>query len=217
MQNKYCCRFMMTLLLSWPFFTGCYSYLSRPGVPFHHAQESNYFEKLIDDASMTDLTYRLADTSELTVKRFDSQGENGKLEEAAAGEADRNEALAADLLLRFVWLSDVHITQREIKLGSELFSHAMDEVTSVTEFNKAQEDFHWAVYLSQVAAINALHRENPKEPVDFMINTGDSVTTGSLEELYQFIYISNKLSRTRVSAPVLESTKITSSGVPRNA
>jgi hypothetical protein len=199
MQNKIRYLFIVVLVMLWSLFSGCYSYLAHPDIPFHEGQELNYFEKLIDDSEimndltysdseiMNDLTYSVAKNCELRVKRFDSEGETDKLE------VDKAEALAAPLLLRFVWLSDVHITQREIKLGSDWFSNAMAEVNPVTEYNRAQTDFHWAIYLSQIAAINALHRENPKEPVDFMIHTGDSVNTGSVEELYQFIYISNKL------------------------
>jgi len=90
--------------------------------------------------------------------------------------------------------------QRELKLGSEIFSGLLGFLISSTEHNFVQEDFHWAVYLSQIEATNKLHenflkKSNGKDGIDFMIHTGDSVDTGSIEELYQFIYISNQLEK----------------------
>jgi predicted phosphodiesterase len=171
MQNKFYYRFIVALLMICPLFTSC-AYLSAPGIPLHKGQEQGYFEDLID-CNKPNLPYEKAEDFELRVL-----------------DVDKDEALAAPLLLRFVWLTDVHMIQREIKLGSKIFSHALDEVAPSTEFNNAQEDFHWAVYFSQIAAINELHR---KDPIDFMIHTGDSANYGSVEEIYQFIYITNKL------------------------
>jgi hypothetical protein len=179
---------IVALLMIGPLFTGCY--LAAPDPPLHRGMNPQYFEALIENGEKTlskmgtNFTYIQAKDSELSVKSLSSKDETGETV------ADRTAALAEPLLLRFVWLSDVHMRQRDIKLGSQVFSNIMDEVISVTMFNQAQEDFHWAVYLSQIEAINALNR---KDRVDFMIHTGDSVDTGSTEELYQFIYISNKL------------------------
>lgn len=184
MENKSKYVLITTLTIIWIVFTGCYPWISRPGPPpFHEKQESHYFKNVIDQVNMNNVTYKLGENSIPTIK--------------GVNESDRKKefknALDADLILRFAWLSDVHIIQRELKFGSRMFSSAFDEIVSATEFNEAQADFNWAVYLSHIAAINALNRDIHSGPVDFMINTGDSVNTGSIEELYQFVYISNKL------------------------
>ena len=184
MQNKFRGVFIVALALIWSLFSGC-AYLAAPNVPFHQdqVQETFSFETIIDKCiNETDVSFTLADESDLSVKRFDSKYE--------PDEKDKADAMAAQPFLRFVWLSDVHIPQREIRLYTKEVSNVLAEFVSATEYNKAQEDFHWAVYLSQIEAINALNREMP---IDFMIHTGDAVLRGSLEELYQFIYISNKL------------------------
>ena len=53
-----------------------------------------------------------------------------------------------------------------------------------------QEDFDWAVDLSLIEATNRLHQDRP---LDFMIHTGDSIDAGTIEELYQFVFISDRL------------------------
>jgi predicted phosphodiesterase len=195
MRNKSHCRFVVSLLLIWALFTGCYSYIAKSGMSFYTGpeqecyqdlncdcqtqKEQNYFESLIchTQSQLDDnFTYRLASDSDLRVEGFDPK--------------DKDIALKAPLLLRFAWFSDVQFRQHELKLGSKIFSRSLDKVIASSQRNPAQEDFHWAVYLSQIEATNRLHRI---EPIDFMIHTGDSIDTGSIEELYHFIYISDRL------------------------
>lgn len=146
--------------------------------------ELHYFERLICHSrenlrDNNDFKHMLGLDDDLRVVGFDP----GK----------RTEALDAKLLLRFVWFSDTHIRQRELKLGSKFFSHSLDFLISSVEHDPVQEDFHWAVYFSQIEATNRLHKALLPEGVDFMIHTGDGIDTGSMEELYQFIYISDQL------------------------
>jgi predicted phosphodiesterase len=93
-------------------------------------------------------------------------------------------------LLRFAWFSDVQLRQREVKLFSRKISRDLDDVIPTFEHNFVQEDFDWAVFLSLIEATNRLHQD---QPLDFMIHTGDGIDAGTIEELYQFIYISNQL------------------------
>jgi predicted phosphodiesterase len=204
MQNKSYYRFIVALLMIWPLFTGCYSWLAAPDIALHEGLEPRYFEELIDKGALgPNFNYKQAENSDLNIKNLYPKDKPAELVGGKALALGKNETgnilvdekalelgAKAEVLLRFVWLSDVHMRQREIKLGSRKFAHMLDEIIPVTEFNKVQEDFHWAVYYSQIAAINDLRR---KHRVDFMIHTGDAVDTGSIEELYQFIYITNKL------------------------
>lgn len=195
MQNKSPYASIVFFLLIWPLFTGCYSYFAATPPSFYDGPEEkyfknlkceyetqleqNYFESLICH-SRTQLdnkfTFELAPESQLRVEGFNPK--------------DKDEDLKAPLLLRFVWFSDVQFRQRELKLGSNFFSRLLDYSIASAERNRAQEDFHWAVYFSQIEATNRLHRVSP---LDSMIHTGDSIDTGSIEELYQFIYISDLL------------------------
>ena len=121
-------------------------------------------------------TYQLAGEKELRV--------------VGDGAEAKKEAFEAPLLLRFVWFSDVQLRQREVKLFSKRTSATLDNIIPSFEHNFVQEDFDWAVYLSLIAATNRLHRD---KPLDFMIHTGDAIDAGTVEELYQFVYISDIL------------------------
>ena len=167
------------LVLILPFFMGCTAFIGRYDPPFYSGEDHQYFEKLIYN-SQTQLddqfTYQLASDDDLRVVGADSQV--------------KTEALKAPLLLRFAWFSDVQLRQREVKLFSKKVSRKLDDIIPTFEHNFVQEDFDWAVYLSLVAATNQLHLERP---LDFMIHTGDGIDAGTIEELYQFIYISDRL------------------------
>ena len=169
----------LTVSVIWLFFTGCYSFIGQYGPPFYDGDDQHYFEKLIYD-SRTQLdetfTYKLAQNDELRVIDADP--------------SEKSQALNAPLLLRFVWFSDVQLRQREVKLFSDRISHDLDNIIPSFEHNFVQEDFDWAVYLSQIEATNRLHRDRP---LDFMIHTGDAIDSGTIEEIYQFIYISDQL------------------------
>ncbi|MCF8109448.1 MAG: metallophosphoesterase [Desulfohalobiaceae bacterium] len=170
---------IIVLVLILLLFTGCSAFIGRYGQPFYSGQDHHYFERLIYN-SQTQLddtfSYRLPADDELRVVGDES--------------AAKDQALKAPLLLRFAWFSDVQIRQREVKLFSDEASLELDAIISSFEHNFVQEDFDWAVYLSLMAATNRLHQE---KPLDFMIHTGDGIDAGTIEELYQFIYISDRL------------------------
>ncbi len=180
MKNQCSCCFLAHLLIVCLLLTGCYSFIGRDdGPPFYSGDEPRYFERLIYDNRTkpgTDFTYQVARDDELRV--------------VGADPGVKAEVLTLPLLLRFVWFSDVQLRQREVKLFSKRLSRKVDDVIPSFEHHFLQEDFDWAVYLSHVEAANRLHRDRP---LDFMIHTGDCIDAGTVEELYQFIYISDQL------------------------
>ncbi len=187
-QSRY--GFVVLLLLVWPFYTSCLSWIASPGPPkgsppFHDGTEEKFFENFIQNGLHQldgTFSYRHALDDELRIVGPDLQV--------------KDEALKAPLLLRFAWFSDVQFAQRELKLYSYAVSRSLDDIITSFQYNPAQEDFLWAVYLSQIEAVNRLHEhllQNKEPGIDFMIHTGDSINAGTIEELYQFIYISDRL------------------------
>src|SRR5690242_16972095 len=90
---------------------GCYSTVGRYGTPFYQGDDTRYFDKLIRDRhvdSATKVLPILAADSELTVR--------------GAPVAFGASCLAQPTVLRFVWLSDVQMRQREVKLFSSTAS-----------------------------------------------------------------------------------------------
>ncbi len=160
------------LLLS----AGCTAYIGEYGPSPYCGKDSHFFTRLTESsmgqADTEGLAAVLAGDEELTVRDGDA--------------ASKSAALQAPLILRFVWFSDVQVRQQEVKLFSDEDSRRLDAIIPSFEHNQIQEDFDWALYLSQIKAANRLGG------VDFMIHTGDGIDAGTIEELYQFIYISNQ-------------------------
>jgi 3',5'-cyclic AMP phosphodiesterase CpdA len=168
--------FLMVMLTA---ITGCYSFIGRYGAPFYEGDEQKYFEAMIDRAySGFDQDFH----PELAPE--------GDLPPVQSSTSLETPCLTQPVLLRFVWLSDVQLRQKEVKLFSRRVSHTLDDVISSFEHNDVQEEFDWAVYLSYILTVNRLHKD---KPIDFLIHTGDAIDAGTVEELYQFIYITNKL------------------------
>ena len=175
-------RWLIVLLMV-PVVAGCYSFIGRYGEPFYDGTDPAYFEKLIDRAFTPeslghDFICKLAGNKELNVR--DERPEF------------LGQCLASPVVLRFAWLSDVQLRQKEVKLFDDNVSLSMDTVIPSFEHNPMQEDYDWAVYASLIAAINQLNRTKDT-PIDFTIHTGDSIDAGSIEEIYQFVYITNHL------------------------
>jgi predicted phosphodiesterase len=173
----------LIILLIAPVIVSCYSFIGEYGEPFYDGTYPAYFEKLVNDSFDEkslgpNFSCELAKEEDLHV-----------LDESPGF---REQCRAADVILRFVWLSDVHIRQKDVKLFGKEASRTFDKIIQSFEHNDVQEDYHWAVYTSLIAAINKLH-SSEEFPVDFMIHTGDSIDAGTIEELYKFVYISNHL------------------------
>lgn len=110
------------------------------------------------------------------------------------------ETTVAKKEMAFVHLSDVQIRDERVKLFGKGASRTLDKIIPSFEHGippaHDQEHYDYAAYLALIKTINAclddksmVAAEKPK----FMIHTGDAVDASVVEELYEFIYISNKL------------------------
>lgn len=98
--------------------------------------------------------------------------------------------------IAFVHLSDVQIRDERVKLFGKGASRILDNIIPSFEHSANQEHYDYAAYLALIKTINAYVNDESismaKKP-KLVIHTGDAVDSGVVEELYEFIYISNKL------------------------
>ncbi len=118
----------------------------------------------------------------------------GRKEGPAATEDDKG------IEMVFVHLSDVQIRDERVKLFGAKASRSFDKIIPSfehgTEPRYDQEHYDYAAYLALIRTINAYLEDesiSKEEKPKFMIHTGDAVDAGVVEELYEFIYISNNL------------------------
>src|SRR3989338_1411012 len=102
--------------------------------------------------------------------------------------------------MAFVHLSDVQIRDERVKLFGKDASRTLDKIIPSFEHGtppaRDQEHYDYAAYLALIKTINAYINDESISTVQkpkFMIHTGDAVDASVVEELYEFIYISNKL------------------------
>ncbi|MFN3466540.1 MAG: metallophosphoesterase family protein [Candidatus Brocadiales bacterium] len=98
--------------------------------------------------------------------------------------------------MAFVHLSDVQIRDERVKLFGKNVSRTFDNIIHSFEHSIDQEHYDYAAYLAIIKTINALLDDTSIDTVrkpKFMIHTGDAVDASVVEELYEFVYISNKL------------------------
>jgi calcineurin-like phosphoesterase family protein len=111
-------------------------------------------------------------------------------------DADRTVCLAAPIVLRFAWTSDVQLRQHSVKLFSSRTSRTLDDVIPSFERDPLQETLGWAVYLANVKAVDLYARglaaAGDPTPVSFLIHTGDAIDSGTIEELYRFVRVTNQ-------------------------
>ena len=99
--------------------------------------------------------------------------------------------------MAFIHLSDVQIRDERVKLFGKNLSRTLDNVIPSFEHGTDQEHYDYAAYLAVIETINAYINSLPADSArrpKFMIHTGDAVDAGVVEELYEFIYVSNQLS-----------------------
>ena len=165
---------------------GCYSFVGRDGKPFYTGEDRQWFANLVDCSQKC---------RPETIRPRTSRDEDLRL--IGADDDFRDRCLKAPAALRFVWLSDVHIRQREVKLFGKNVSKTMHEtIIPYFEHDVVQEGLHWALYLSLIDGINKIDRElklKNELPLSFMMHTGDGIDSGTIEELYQFIYVTDRL------------------------
>jgi predicted phosphodiesterase len=183
----------------------CVSWIGRYGPPFQENADPNYFSDLIAQAQ------RMVNAdggapgdggpAEPTMAWLEPVFSSMKPAEQNPGDgypslAPGTACESQPVLLRFSWLSDVQLRQGEVKLGNAELSRALNTVINTFEFDPVAEEFDWSVYLAHVLSINRYQRELRRAnetPLSFMIHTGDSIDSGTIEELYQYIFISNEL------------------------
>lgn len=182
----------------------CYAYIGRYGPPFYSGDDPQYFERLVDRS----IAKTLAPDSGFSAQVSDDE----RLDRSLVSPEYAASCLAADPVLRFGWLSDVQLRQGEVKLFSDDVSAVADNILPSFEHHPMLEEYDWAVYTSVIAALNHAHQSylaaaepdpDAADPatsraplgrgIDFMIHTGDAADAGTIEELYQFIYISDRL------------------------
>jgi predicted phosphodiesterase len=173
----------------------CVSWVGRYGEPFQTNGDPTYYPKLIGGLVggwSGKVAPVMVDDSQLVVTDPAASKQPGFKDQCLAGKS----------IFSFVWLSDVQLRQRNVKLGSAQASHDLRAVIPSFESDPMQEEYGWAVYLSHVLAINQLaanwtaSANDPDEhkrhsPPGFVIHTGDSIDSGTVEELYHYISISN--------------------------
>lgn len=159
---------------------------------FQASEKPLYFEKtLIAD---NELQYQqLGELGEL-VLAADSElhAQGGK-----NPEPQEHACLQQPVQLRFAWYSDVHIRQRDVKLFSRNASSTLDHVINSFESDPLQEEFGWAAYLTHLLALNRYQAglaNRAERLLQFYIHTGDAIDAGTIEELYRFVHITNRLS-----------------------
>ncbi len=98
--------------------------------------------------------------------------------------------------LTFFHLSDVQLRDEQVRLYDKETSKLADYIIPSFEHGPLQEVFDGAAYYAIIQTINASVKhyptDNPLKP-KFMIHTGDAIDAGVVNELYEFLYISNEI------------------------
>lgn len=177
----------------------CVSFVGRYGDPFQVSGDPTYFGNLLKRLNA------LWGTQVHAVVVSDADRPLVVADPIAAKQPDfHDQCLSGAPLFSFVQLSDVQLRQRNVKLGHATLDRGLREVIPSFESDPMEEEFDWAVYLSHVFAINDLSARWAKSgnepnlsdrhaPLSFVIHTGDSIDTGTIEELYHYVSISNYL------------------------
>lgn len=164
----------------------------NPNTPeYREAHKALYFEQTLVDGSTAQYE-QLADKGALVLAKDSELHGQG----SGSPEAVEQACLRQPVQLRFAWYSDVQLRQRDVKLFSRKTSEALDHVIPSFESDPVHEEFAWATYLVHLLALNRYQEALAKgnEPLlRFFIHTGDAIDAGTIEELYRFVYLSNRL------------------------
>ncbi|MFC1825484.1 metallophosphoesterase, partial [Thermodesulfobacteriota bacterium] len=104
--------------------------------------------------------------------------------------------LDSELLVKlsFVHLSDVQLRDERVYMFGEKLTQFGDYLADGFQHEPDMVAYDYAYYLTQIGIINRLKNllEEDESPM-FMIHTGDALHMGVVSELYEFIYMTNKL------------------------
>jgi 3',5'-cyclic AMP phosphodiesterase CpdA len=98
--------------------------------------------------------------------------------------------------LTFVHLSDVQLRDEQVRLYDKVASKLADYIITSFERESCVEVFDGALYYAIVQTVNATVDSLPEDDLQrpaFMIHTGDAIDAGVVNELYEFLYISNEI------------------------
>jgi 3',5'-cyclic AMP phosphodiesterase CpdA len=98
--------------------------------------------------------------------------------------------------LTFQHLSDVQLRDEQVRMYDKATTRLADYVIPSFEHGPLQEVFDGALYFAIIQTINATVTNypdgDPRKP-RFMIHTGDAIDAGVVNELYEFLYITNEV------------------------
>ena len=98
--------------------------------------------------------------------------------------------------LTFVHLSDVQLRDEQVRLYDKATSKLADYIITSFEHSPLQEAFDGAAYYAIIQTVNATveaYDESDSRRPTFMIHTGDAMDAGVVNELYEFLYITNEI------------------------
>lgn len=98
--------------------------------------------------------------------------------------------------LTFIHLSDVQLRDEQVRLYGSETSKLADYIIPSFEHGPLQEVFDGPAYYALIQTINATVNDDSLSGAlkpTFMIHTGDAVDAGVVNELYEFLYITNEI------------------------
>ena len=107
-----------------------------------------------------------------------------------------NDNESFDTLLSFIHLSDIQFHDERVYMFSRELTKFFDKFVGSFDHDPDMALYDHSYYLSLIRTTNLLHdrlKEKQGREPRFMIHTGDAIDMGVVSEMYEVIYISNKL------------------------
>lgn len=96
--------------------------------------------------------------------------------------------------LSFIHLSDLQLRDERVYMFNKKLTEFGDYISDGFQHEPGMIFYDYSYYLSQIGLMNRFQELlSTKERPLFMIHTGDSLHMGVVSELYEFIYMTNKL------------------------
>jgi 3',5'-cyclic AMP phosphodiesterase CpdA len=98
--------------------------------------------------------------------------------------------------LTFIHLSDVQLRDEQVRLYDKETSKLADYIIPSFEHGPLQEAFDGPAYYALIQTINATVNGDSQSGAlkpTFMVHTGDAVDAGVVNELYEFLYVTNEI------------------------
>ena len=99
-----------------------------------------------------------------------------------------------DVRMSFIHLSDAQLHDERVYMFDKELTTFFDKFVESFEHKPGMVLYDHSYYLTLVATINLLCERLPEEQKPrFMMHTGDAIDMGVVSELYEFVYVTNKL------------------------